>query len=104
MCRWNSIFTNSDLLDEPVDTDDFIPRLVNSTRFEWFRNQNSEWNHRSVEFSEVLAQFGKCFNVNMLKNVYNYEMFVICAIIPILVLIEYVSVFRQIFNQIKPFS
>lgn len=73
LCSKNDIFVNSALLGKPVDTMDFIELVDSFTRTSWFKEQSAEWGHNDVTFSEVLNYEGKCFNVNMEKNVYNID-------------------------------
>lgn len=77
LCKSDEGFANSRLLKKPIDTMDFIDRVENLTRFEWFESQKAEWRYEDVQFQEILTEQGRCFNVNFETNkVYNYEMWV----------------------------
>lgn len=77
LCSYGDAFTYNLLLKHSVDTSDFYRLLGNLTRHQWFIKQKADWRHKSVELVEVLAESGKCFSVNLKRDIYREEMFVI---------------------------
>lgn len=73
LCRSDYAFEYSTNWKNPVDTEDFIEKLDNFTRLEWFQSQHANWHHQDVEFQKVLALRGHCYNVKMNENVYRRD-------------------------------
>lgn len=76
LCRSSGNDHRSSLLAEPVETGDLIERMSNMTRFKNFASQRGEYRHQSLEFTEILADKGKCFSANIRKDIYRHETFV----------------------------
>lgn len=100
LCSYGDAFTYNLLLKHSVDTSDFYRLLGNMTRHQWFIKQKADWRHKSVELVEVLAESGKCFSVNLKRDIYREEMFVIDGL-SFRFTIELFLAFQKIFIFIK---